>query len=64
MSAPSQCVKWMISGAAMPGNRYLVPPEKPATSCGNTGPQISTWSYCQRQPVEGDRHVFAEPAVR
>ena len=44
ISAPSQCVKWMISGPAMPGNRYLVPPEKPATSCGKTGPQTSTWS--------------------
>src|SRR5688572_25347849 len=45
ISAPSQCVKWMISGAAMPGNRYFVPPEKPATSWGKTGPQMSTWSY-------------------
>ncbi len=44
ISAPSQCVKWMISGAAMPGNRYFVPPEKPATSCGKTGPQMRTWS--------------------
>ncbi len=45
MSAPSQCVKWMISDAAMPGKRYFVPPEKPTTSCGKTGPQMSTWSY-------------------
>ena len=32
----------MISGAAIPGNRYFDPPEKPATSCGNTGPQITS----------------------
>ena len=35
----------MIAGAGDAGNRYFVPPEKPATSCGNTGPQMRTWSY-------------------
>jgi hypothetical protein len=45
MSAPSQWVKLMISAPAMPGNRYLVPPEKPATSWGKTGPHTSRWSY-------------------
>ena len=33
-------VKSMISGPAMPGKRYLFPPEKPTTSCGKTGHQI------------------------
>jgi hypothetical protein len=27
------------------GNKYLFPPEKPTTSCGNTGPQIKIRSY-------------------
>ena len=40
-SAPNQWVKLIISGPAMPGKRYLAPPEKPATSWGKTGPQIS-----------------------
>ena len=33
-----------ISGPAIPGNRYLLPPEKPTTSCGNTGPMMMSWS--------------------
>ena len=44
MSAPSQCVKLMTSAPAMPGKKYLLPPEKPTTSCGKTGPQMTIWS--------------------
>ena len=37
ISAPSQCDRSMSSRPDTPGNRYLLPPEKPTTSCGNTG---------------------------
>ena len=60
MRAPSQCVKWMISDAAMPGKRYFVPPEKPTTSCGKTGPQMRTWSVLDDEPVERDRDVLLQ----
>ena len=38
ISAPSQCETLMTSWLEMPGKKYLLPPEKPTTSCGNTGP--------------------------
>jgi len=38
MRAPTQWVRSMISCPAMPGKKYLLPPEMPTTSCGNTGP--------------------------
>ena len=44
ISAPSQCEKSMTSGPATPGKKYLLPPEKPTTSCGNTGPTTSDTS--------------------
>ena len=62
ISAPSQWVKWIISGAAMPGNGSLVPPEKPATSCGNTGPQIEHVVVLGRQAIERDRNVLVHTA--
>ena len=34
----------MISWPATPGKKYLLPPEKPTTSCGNTGPTTSATS--------------------
>ena len=37
ISAPSQCDRSMSSRPETPGKRYLLPPEKPTTSCGNTG---------------------------
>ena len=40
MSAPSQCETLMTSFTATPGKRYLLPPEKPTTSCGTTGPTM------------------------
>ena len=42
--APSQCEKSMTSGPATPGKKYLLPPENPTTSCGNTGPTTSETS--------------------
>src|SRR5664280_398482 len=33
-TAPSQWKKFKIFGPPTPGNRYLLPPEKPTTSCG------------------------------
>ena len=45
MSAPSQWNMSMISCPPIPGNRYLLPPEKPTTSCGKVGPTISRRSY-------------------
>ena len=44
MTAPSQWKKCRISGPEMPGKMYLLPPEKPTTSCGNTGPTMTTTS--------------------
>jgi hypothetical protein len=44
ISAPSQCEKSMTSWPATPGKKYLLPPEKPTTSCGNTGPTTSATS--------------------
>src|SRR5689334_19660685 len=43
-TAPSQWKKFKICGPPTPGNKYLLPPEKPTTSCGKTGPTIITWS--------------------
>ena len=40
ISAPSQCERSISSGPETPGNRYLLPPEKPTTSCGKTGPTM------------------------
>jgi len=45
MTPPSQWKKWIISSPAMPGKMYLCPPEKPTTSCGNTGPKMKNSSY-------------------
>src|SRR3954449_8446614 len=44
MSAPSQCERSISSRPETPGKRYLLPPEKPTTSCGKTGPTISVTS--------------------
>ena len=44
ISAPSQCERSMISWPATPGKKYLLPPEKPTTSCGKTGPTTSATS--------------------
>ncbi len=38
MSAPTQCETSMTSWPETPGKKYLLPPENPTTSCGNTGP--------------------------
>src|ERR1044071_8484812 len=43
-TAPSQWKKFRIFGPPTPGNRYLLPPENPTTSCGNTGPTMMIWS--------------------
>ena len=42
--APIQWVTLIISGAAMPGKKYLLPPENPITSWGKTGPQTTSRS--------------------
>ena len=49
-----------------PGRGTWCRPEKPTTSCGNTGPQTSTWSYSVDEPVQRDGHVLrqARPPVR
>ena len=40
MMAASQWKKLRTSGPLTPGKRYLLPPEKPTTSWGKTGPTI------------------------
>ena len=62
--APSQCVKSMMSCPAIPGQKYLVPPENPTTSCGNTGPQITSSVVVQDQTIERDGHVAREQPAR
>src|SRR5438876_1219662 len=44
-TAPSQWKKFRISGPPTPGKRYLLPPEKPTTSWGKTGPTMMILSY-------------------
>ena len=44
-TAPSQWKKLRMSAPPTPGNRYLLPPLIPTTSCGNTGPTMMTSSY-------------------
>ena len=44
ITAPSQWVKLITSGPLIPGKKYLLPPEKPTTSCGNVGPQTTNRS--------------------
>jgi len=38
ISAPTQCDRSISSWPETPGKKYLLPPENPTTSCGNTGP--------------------------
>ena len=44
MRAPTQCDRSMASWVLQPGMKYLLPPEKPTTSCGKTGPMMTMWS--------------------
>ena len=64
ISAPSQWVKLMMSAPAMPGKKYLLPPEKPTTSCGNTGPQTSRWSYSSTSRLRRTGTSMRQPAAR
>ena len=41
ITAASQWKKCSTSGPDTPGKRYLLPPEKPTTSCGKTGPMMT-----------------------
>src|SRR5215469_10588930 len=62
--APSQCERSISSRLDTPGNRYLFPPEKPTTSCGNTGLTMTvtscsttallmlTWPACVSMPPD------------
>ena len=45
IKAPNQWVKLIISVPAMPGKKYLFPPEKPTTSWEEAGPQMMRRSY-------------------
>gem|GEM_PF-6160531 len=65
MSAPSQWKKSRISCPASPGKRYLLPPEKPTTSCGNTGPMMIRWSYSSAIRLTGTfTRIRSIPAER
>src|SRR4051794_29363798 len=44
INAPTQCDTSISSWPETPGKKYLLPPEKPTTSCGNTGPTTSATS--------------------
>ena len=55
ISAPSQCETSMTSWPDTPGKKYLLPPEKPTTSCGNTGPDHQRHVVLDDRPVEPHR---------
>ena len=63
MTAPSQWEKLMTSVPPMPGKKYLLPPEKPTTSCGKDRAADDELVIVQHQLVERHRHVLAhQPA--
>ena len=64
ISAPSQCDRSISSRPDTPGNRYLLPPEKPTTSCGKTGPTISVTSCSTTARLTRTRALWLEHAVR
>src|SRR5665647_308699 len=45
ISAPTQWDRSMISWVAQPGMKYLLPPEMPTTSWGNTGPMTVSYTH-------------------
>ena len=50
--APTQWDTSISSGPETPGKKYLLPPEKPTTSCGNTGPiTIATSASATRRLI-------------
>jgi hypothetical protein len=65
ISAPSQWNMSMIRCPAIPGNRYLSPPEKPTTSWGKTGPISANWSYSRtrRLTVTGTSSAMSPPEI-
>src|SRR5882762_5636188 len=63
-TAPSQWKKFRISGPATPGKRYLFPPEKPTTSCGNTGPMMMDLLVIEEHSIDLHRHIHGEESVR
>ena len=44
IKAPTQCERSISSCPDTPGKKYLLPPEKPTTSWGNTGPMTMATS--------------------
>ena len=44
INAPTQWDRSISSGPETPGKKYLLPPENPTTSCGNTGPMTMATS--------------------
>ena len=63
MSAPSQCVKWMISGAAMPGKQVLRAAREADDLVRKHRSADEHVVVLDDEPVERDRHVLAEPAA-
>ena len=57
IKAPTQCDRLINSGPETPGKKYLLPPEKPTTSCGKTGPTTiatsasATWRLMRTSTV-------------
>ena len=52
IKAPTQWDRSISSCPETPGKKYLFPPEKPTTSCGNTGPMtIATSDSATRRLI-------------
>ncbi len=64
MSAPSQCVKWMISDAAMPGKEILGAAGESDDLVRKDRTADEHVVVLDDQTVEGDRHVLVQPAER
>ena len=47
----------------MPGKKYLLPPEKPATSCGKTGPRTRSHIAILNVGINPHGHVEREPPL-
>ena len=63
MSAPSQCVKWMMPGAAMPGKQILRSAGESRDLVGKDRTANEHVIVFGRQSIERNRHIFAKAAV-
>ena len=64
IKAPTQWERSISSWPDTPGKKYLLPPEKPTTSCGNTGPTTmatSASATCRLIRTSTETSVISPP---